>query len=82
LFASVSLLDSMNFSFDGYFDSNQYDLRAMAGALIPGENLEEQIQAVEGVKSVRRRFLAPSRCAALPGIWIPWRSYWMSVTPS
>jgi putative ABC transport system permease protein len=59
VFASVSLLDSMNFSFDGYFDSNQYDLRAMAGALIPGENLEEQIQAVEGVKSVQAALFGP-----------------------
>jgi putative ABC transport system permease protein len=59
VFASLSLLDSMNFSFDSYFASNQYDLQVLVGTLVPGEALEKQIATVDGVASAQAALFGP-----------------------
>jgi putative ABC transport system permease protein len=59
LFASIGLIDSMNFSFNGYFDSNQYDLRLMAGTMLPAPMLENQISKVDGVEAAQAALMGP-----------------------
>ena len=65
VFASLSLLDSMNFSFDSYFDSNQYDLQVIISTLVPAEELEKQIAAADGVDSAQAALFGPIRVRGL-----------------
>ena len=59
VFASLSLLDSMNFSFGSYFDSNQYDLQVMISSLVLGDDLENQIVTADGVDSAQAALFGP-----------------------
>lgn len=59
VFASLSLLDSMNFSFDSYFSSNHYDLQVLVSTLVPGEELEKQIATADGVDSAQTALFGP-----------------------
>jgi len=59
VFASLSLLDSMNFSFDSYFASNQYDLQVLVGNLVLGDDLQKQVTTVNGVDSAQVALFGP-----------------------
>ena len=67
VFASVGLLDSMNFSFNDYFSSNHYDLRLTFSPLIPSEKLDEQVNHVDGVQSAQAALFGPITVRAAGG---------------
>ena len=51
--AAVGLVNSMDFSFNDYFSSNQYDLRLMVARPVLAEILEHRVKAVRGVASAQ-----------------------------
>jgi putative ABC transport system permease protein len=59
VFAAVGLVDSMDFSFGDYFNSNRYDLRMLVAAPLPADELEKQARAAEGVASAQAALFGP-----------------------
>ncbi|MGC1377348.1 MAG: FtsX-like permease family protein [Anaerolineales bacterium] len=59
VFAAVGLVDSMDFSFNDYFNSNRYDLRLLVAQPIPAETLEGQVKPVKGVASAQAALFGP-----------------------
>jgi putative ABC transport system permease protein len=51
--AAVGLVDSMDFSFSDYFDSNRYDLRLMVSQPVSANSLERRAEKAEGVRSAQ-----------------------------
>lgn len=57
--ASFVLIDSIRFSFEDYFQSNQYDLRVLLNGLTPVEAAQAEIEKIAGVEAVQGVLVGP-----------------------
>ena len=53
VFTSLAMIDSMESSFSSFFNSNAYDLRVYAAALIPERSLAHRLENIAGVAQVQ-----------------------------
>lgn len=59
VFTAIELIDSMNSSFNDYFDSNHYDLRLLVSQPVPARVLERQAKGGKGVTSAQAALFGP-----------------------
>lgn len=60
VFSALAMWDTMNVRFGEFFDAHQFDLRVDLNTFQPGETLETEVTALDGVASAQAVLMGPT----------------------